>query len=232
MNIQSMWQGNFSIHLCSAKASIAGLICVHYNVIQLIGYEAANIALLVQQGFAPESTAWGESFAALFFMLGSLSICFFSPEKRPSLLMTGGILLTFGGLLLIIAGYPLTGASVMLASLETARGGMVFFKPRKTRGQLISVKPLYVLLLPYRWLIMRVVKGLGAFGRLINERPFVVGALIKVPMRFEFIIKNLLAGDFIGMFIGLSWMILGDGGLALNDEKLRRRLSPNAAGVA
>ena len=57
-------------------------------------------------------------------------------------------------------------------------------------------------------------------GRFINERPFVTGALIKAPARLEFVGKQMLAGDLIGAAVGLSWMLLGDGGLALNDAKL------------
>ena len=41
-------------------------------------------------------------------------------------------------------------------------------------------------------------------------------------------IENLFAGDLIDMSIALSWMILGDGGLARNDEKLRRQLPTHA----
>ena len=222
-----MRQSAFNLRINSIGASFANLICVHYNIIQLIGYEAANITLLVQQGFVPEDTVWSESFAALFFMFGSLNICFFSPERRPSLLMTGGFLLTLGGLMLILAGYPLNRH---IGHVSLARDGPRrhdFCQPFIEKDRLFHIKPIYLILVPYQFMVISLVNRLGSIGRFILNRPFVVGAIIKVSMRLEFIIKNLLAGDLIGMAIGLSWMILGDGGLALNDEKLRQRLSPD-----
>ncbi|MEZ4863491.1 MAG: hypothetical protein R3C14_19385 [Caldilineaceae bacterium] len=58
-------------------------------------------------------------------------------------------------------------------------------------------------------------------GCFVNKRPFITGALIKAPMRLEFIGKKLLLGDWIGAAVGLSWMLLGDVALAFNDAELR-----------
>lgn len=64
-----------------------------------------------------------ETLAALCLLLGSALIWRFDPKHRPHLLFYGGLALASGGAFLTAAGYTWTGLSVVLASLETARGG-------------------------------------------------------------------------------------------------------------
>jgi len=207
----------------SPFSQIRNFICRRHNVIQLIGYEGANVALLFQQGVTPDRTALPETFAAIFFMAGSLAICLFDPVKRPWALMWGGFSLALGGAMIVAAGYPLTGGAVALASLETARGGMAVIAPRLA-DETLATRLLSWVLQPYGLLVERTVGRAKHIGPMLKDRPFLIGALIKLPLRVEFIAKNMLAGDMVGTGVGLAWMILGDGGLALNDNGLKRRV--------
>lgn len=211
---------------------LIGVVCRHHNKIQFFGYEAANILLVWQRTGDAGSSQRGftyEALAALAFMLGSACICLHDPDRRPAGLFFGSLGLIAGGILLIIAGYPLTGFAVTIASLETARGGLFALEAelaRSTRPDRSLTKLTLILgqrvlgfyVLPVNLLCRR----FGKLGGFLNDRPFLSSAIIKLPLRLEFVIKNLLLGDAVGVIVGLSWMILGDGALAFNDERLRQ----------
>ncbi|MCB0212754.1 MAG: hypothetical protein KDJ52_25655, partial [Anaerolineae bacterium] len=98
----------------------------HHNKIQFFGYEVANLVLVAHQLWFSDGPGYGlnaETMAALSLLIGSIFIWRFDPKLRPHLLFYGGIALTCGGAFLAAAGYLWTGWSVVLASLETARGG-------------------------------------------------------------------------------------------------------------
>ena len=206
----------------------------HHNKIQFFGYEVANVVLVLQQMLQSSTTGYGvnvETGAALFFLIGSALIWKFDPERRPQMLFAGGIALAIGGLFLTAAGYGLTGVAVIVASLETARGGVAILQETVV-GQLragATVKPMLQFTLVcaryglswYQIPVNCLAGKFDHFGRFINERPFVTGALIKAPLRVEFVAKKLLIGDWIGVAVGLSWMVLGDVALAFNDAKLQ-----------
>lgn len=202
----------------------------HHNKIQFFGYEVANLILVARQLWLSDKPGYGlntETLAALALLLGSAFIWRFDLRKRPHLLFYGGLALALGGVFLAIAGYTLTGLSVLLASLETARGGRSVLKSWITEQKLV---PLHMaihdrmatwILDGYCNLMDALIKAYPGLGRFINERPFITSTVIKAPLRFEFIIKKLLVGDWLGAVIGLSWLLLGDLALALNDAKLQ-----------
>jgi hypothetical protein len=78
---------------------------------------------------------------------------------------------------------------------------------------------------PYVGAVDALCRRFAEFGRFVNSRPFLTGAIIKLPLRLEFVAKKAVQGDLVGVGVGLSWMVLGDGALALNDERLKRRVS-------
>lgn len=221
----------------STSRKLAGFIASHHNKIQFIGYEVANIVFAVNGSLQDNGNHFGLSFetsAALSMLVGSACIWKFDFENNPSMLFVGGIGLTAGGVFLIAAGYELTGLAVAVASLETTRGGLItlcehvrnkltagFFVAKSTRRCLRFgaiaigwyVKSISLLVLRFQRL-----------GRFINDRPFLTGSLIKAPLRLEFVGKKALEGDVVGVAVGLSWMVLGDGGLAVNDSQLKASL--------
>lgn len=200
----------------------------HHNKIQFFGYEVANIVWLLHNAYQQETTGYGLNFetcTALFFLTGSALIWRFDPEKRPQMLFYGGMALAIGGLFLTAAGFALTGLAVVLASLETARGGLRILQqlvvdnrqsPHRHSARLAST-----LLGWYQKPIEAMAAKFHQVGHFIDERPFVTGAFIKAPLRLEFIGKKVLLGDWIGAAVGLSWMLLGDMALAFNDDKLQ-----------
>lgn len=209
----------------------------HHNRLQFVGYEVANIILVVHETYRSGITAYGfnlETYAALFFLLGSACIWWFDPEKRAHLLCLGGIALTIGGGFLVGAGYGLTGWAVVLASMESARGGLLAWQAQANTmsGQRYLLSARYQRLLKivqyllrwYVFLINFISAKFDRIGHFINQRPFVTGTLVKAPFRLEFIVKKALVGDWIGVAVGLSWMILGDGGLVFNDAKLKAQV--------
>ena len=215
---------------------IAQLFCNHHNKIQFVGYEIANLILFFHHAQTASSNNSIEHMgAALAFLCGSGSIFLFDPNKRSHLLFLGGIFLTIGGLFLILAGYPITGAAVVLASLETARGGLNvligFVRGLVERNEKVSFSAILAMhtgqftLAPYNALIAIIGRQFAGLGTFINDRPFLTSALIKFPMRLDMIIRQLLIGDLIGACVGLSWMIFGDGALAFNDQALKNRVT-------
>ena len=206
----------------------------HHNKIQFFGYEVANVIWILYQTSGTGQSDYGfngETYTALAFLVGSGLIWRFDPVKRPHLLFYGGMMLALGGLLLASAGFLLTGLAVVLASLETARGGMGVLaanldqrQPAATARHSFQPVTLQFARLTLGWylpLIAQLTKRFPHIGRFIDERPFVTGAIIKIPLRLEFILKKLLIGDWVGAGVGLSWMLLGDVALAFNDEGLR-----------
>jgi hypothetical protein len=202
----------------------------HHNKIQFFGYEVANLVLVAQQLWLANRPGYGlnaETLAALSLLLGSAFIWRFDPRTRPHLLFYGGLALACGGAFLTAAGYVWTGLSVVLASLETARGGRAVLDLWIAEQQLVSrTLPLRagihvcVAAWSLNWYCRMVDALIGVYpglGRFINERPFITGTVIKAPLRLEFIGKKLLLGDWIGIAVGFSWLLLGDLALALND---------------
>lgn len=206
----------------------------HHNKIQLFGYEVANLVLILQQFYSSGGSIYGfnlETWAGLALLLGSALIWRFDPATRPHLLFYGGWSLTVGGGFLTAAGYVWTGTSVILASLETTRGGVrlldawvgarVAEEQAIVKSVLIHCKVAHASLNWYQSAVAVLVSCLPRLGYLINERPFVTGALIKAPLRLEFVGKKVIAGDWIGAAVGVSWLLLGDLALAFNDAKLQ-----------
>jgi hypothetical protein len=76
-------------------------------LVQFFGYEVANVVLVAHH--AAGATAHGpdlESLAAASFLVGSACIYGFHPERRPGLLLHGGLALAAGGLLLARPATP------------------------------------------------------------------------------------------------------------------------------
>lgn len=204
----------------------------HHNKIQFFGYEVANMVLVVQQ-LARSESGYGlnaETLAALAFLLGSALIWRFDPQQRPFLLFYGGLALAVGGAFLAAAGYTWTGLSVVLASLETARGGRGVLTDWLAAQRASGAVPLTaaihervaaVTLNGYCYLVDGLIRLYPELGRFINERPFITSTAIKAPLRLDFIIRKLLLGDWVGTAVGLSWLLLGDLALAMNDAQLQ-----------
>ncbi len=214
----------------------------HHNKIQFFGYEVANLVLVAQQLWLANEPGYGlnaETLAALSLLLGSALIWRFDPKVRPHLLFYGGLALAVGGAFLSAAGYLWTGLSVVLASLETARGGLGVLNGWVAEQQW-NMLPL-PMTISIHWRVARwslhgycrlvdfVVGCSPDLGRFINERPFITGTLIKAPLRLEFVGKKLLLGDWIGVAVGLSWLLLGDLALAFNDAGLQAYAQPSNA---
>jgi hypothetical protein len=218
----------------------------YHNKIQFFGYEIANVILVAQQLWRADGSGYGlnaETLAALALLLGSACIWRFDPRRRPHLLFYGGMALALGGASLTAAGYAWTGLAVVLASLETARGGRsvltAWIAERRSMAGAVPVMSAIhgrVASLCLGWycqvvdVVSRMAPGLGRF---INERPFVTGTLIKAPLRLEFVGKKLLVGDWVGAGVGLSWLLLGDLALTMNDERLQayaRRVAAQGSG--
>lgn len=217
----------------------------HHNKIQFFGYEVANLVLVAQQLWLAEGPGYGlntETLAALSLLLGSAFIWRFDPKLRPHLLFYGGLALAWGGAFLTAAGYLWTGLSVVLASLETARGGRSVLNGWLADQRAASA-PLPLAAAIHGWvaswslgwyciLIDALIRGYPDLGRFINERPFITSTIIKAPLRLEFIGKKLLVGDWIGAGVGLSWLLLGDLALTMNDAQLQAYAQRMDAGYA
>ncbi len=222
----------------TATRKLAQLCVEQHNKIQFAGYELANIVLIsdayFRQGFTGSRSVY-EVFAAVFFIAGSACIWRFDKLIRPSMLFFGGLFLTLGGLFLTAEGYILTGLSVTLASLETMRGGLLetanhieyALTHRKpiTKNALLTLRYGAAVFGWYVKFVSTISNRFRRLGGFINNRPFLTGALIKAPFRLEFTVRKLLTGDFIGAGVGASWMVLGDGGLALNDQRLKAAIT-------
>lgn len=206
----------------------------HHNQIQFFGYEVANLVLVAQQLWVADGPGYGsnaETMAALALLLGSALIWRFDPKSRPHLLFYGGLALAGGGVFLTAAGYTWTGLSVILASLETARGGSGVLtgwvgERKSAAGRIPRNTSVHCRVATWslNWYgnpVDRLANAYPGLGRFINERPFITSTLIKAPLRLEFIGKKLIMGDWIGMAVGLSWLLLGDLALAFNDAELQ-----------
>lgn len=206
----------------------------YHNKIQFFGYEVANIILVAQQLGRADGAGYGlnaETLAALALLLGSACIWRFDARRRPHLLFYGGMALALGGALLAAAGYLWTGLAVVLASLETARGGRSVLQAWIVEQRsLVGALPLAtafhgrvagLCLGWYCHLVDRLARLAPGLGRFIDERPFITGTVLKAPLRLEFVGKKLLMGDWVGAGVGLSWLLLGDLALAMNDAQLQ-----------
>lgn len=215
----------------------------HHNKIQFFGYEVANLLLVAQNLWIAQGAGYGlnaETFSALCMLLGSAFIWRFDSEKRPYLLFYGGVALACGGLFLAGAGYRWTGLSVALSSLETARGGLGVLRGWTHSQQMAGTPMPWTMAFHLRvatcclgWycvLIDRLSRAKPGLGRFIDERPFITGTLIKAPLRLEFVGKKMLAGDWIGVLVGLSWLLLGDLALAFNDAELQAYVQQGSEG--
>jgi hypothetical protein len=215
-------------------AAMIRFFAKYHNKIQLFGYEVANLVLVAQQLGRADGAGHAlnaETLAALALLLGSACIWRFDPKQRPHLLFYGGMALGLGGVFLTAAGYLWTGLAVVLASLETARGGRgvlsAWLADRRTMAGIVPLASAIhgrvadVSLGWYCHVVDLVIRVAPELGRFINERPFITGTVIKAPLRLEFVIKKLLMGDWIGAGVGLSWLLLGDLALALNDARLQ-----------
>lgn len=225
-------------HFLKIVKSIARFSVSQHNKIQFFGYEVANLVLLADAYIRHENVGGRSVYevsAAIFFLCGSLCIWRFDDRNRPGMLFYGGVLLTFGGISLVADGYVLTGLSVSLASLETMRGGLFEIanyieygltndKPIR-KGARLTVRYGAVLFGWYVKLVSWFGRRFPRLGGFMDNRPFLAGTLIKAPFRLEFIIRKILIGDYVGAGVGVSWMVLGDCGLALNDQKLKSALS-------
>jgi len=199
----------------------------YHNTIQFIAYEGANIALILNNAGAPDHSVWKkrfESLSALNFLLGSGAISLFSPKKRASMLFTGGLLLTAGGASLMAAGHTITGASVALASAETARGGLKAWQENSGGSSLLTLSQM--VMKPYNAAVETLTNNARTVGKFINERPFLTGAIIKAPLRSEFVFNQISNYDWVGAGVGVLWMI-GDLALGLNDKKIKAWLLRN-----
>jgi hypothetical protein len=220
-----------------AAKAIGRFYTRHYNRIQFASYEPFNVLLAGSQTLLGTSASLGgvnaETAAALSFLIGSGLIWKFHPDKKPTNLFYGGLALAAGGGCLAGAGYELSGLSVTIASLETARGGLKFLNEKiksdapvthfTRRTHNLGQKTM----LPYTLPVESLSARFKNFGRFINERPFVTGAIIKIPCRLDYIIGNAAQGNVLGMIgalVGLAWAN-GDVALAFNDEKLRDQVA-------
>lgn len=217
------------------RAITKGLLKYH-NQIQFIGYEFANAALAARGLLSGEETMSQtyEVLTAGSFATGSFSITRFDFEKRPEMLMWGGLLLALGGGFLSASGYPASGIPVAIASMETARGGFnaleasLHASPSNGREfSKLSYKAMKYPLKPYKFLVEDVISKVGSLGKFLEERPFVSGTFIKSPPRLTYIYQKAIQRDWLGVGVGLSWLILGDGALTLNDEKLKNSIQDN-----
>ena len=206
-----------------------------YKEIQLAGYEVANVALAIQtsiatgDGFSVSPTF--ETGAAVSFFVGSTLAKFHDDDKKPTFLFLGGGALTTGGVCLALAGYPVAGLPIALASMETTRGGIYALnghvKNRQEQGEDVSKFTLAtqkvgpVLMLPYTKPVEALSNRFSKAGALTREHPHLVGAGIKFPGRVFYTAEKLAKGDWFGAGIGVSWTVFGDGGLAFFDDKLR-----------
>lgn len=217
----------------------------HHNKIQWVGYEGGNALLLWHETSGridPSDLNIGilnllsfEALAALAFFCGSSFIYAYEPTRRPAALFLGSLALIAGGVFLVLAGYFWTGLSVAIASLETARGGLI--KLDEAAAMLRAPSKLILLLgrlllFAYTAPLKVICRRISSIGQVLEERPFLVSFLIKMPLRVEFIVVSFLADSLVGVTVGMLWMVLGDGALALNEEKLKesaRRLADSPA---
>ncbi len=98
----------------------------------------------------------------------------------------------------------------MLASLETARGGLALVRPEQKLAYYLS----YCAGLQFYQSGFNWVSSKSRFvEHYFNRRPFITGALIKAPLRLEMVWR----GNAVAAFVGICWA-LGDLMLALNDR--------------
>ena len=207
--------------------SILKFYAIRHNQIQFFGYEAANIALFTVQfsgGRGWEQGLNAESSAAAAFMVGSLFVFFFHPQKRPWYLFLGGAGIFLGGLFLFLGEYYSTGVAVILSGAEMMRGALNIYEAAVlTRG--LFYKTVFFFIAPYRMFMKSLFRKFRTLGQFVDEHPFITGAILRAPTRIEFTVKQFLMGGivgWVGVAVGLSWMILGDIAIAFNDKKLQK----------
>jgi hypothetical protein len=179
-----------------------------------------------------------ETLAIFPFLSLSAAIFCFDPVKRPALLVYAGFFGIAGGALLIAAGIALSGAAVILSSLEMARGGrqvlLDALRSRTIRASAFSRFTLATVcslsgLSAYSRAVARLTRRSPFLDRSLNGHPLVAGMLIQGASRFGMIIGGLMAGQIVVALIGISWLF-GDILVGLNDAALRawigRALTP------
>lgn len=208
----------------SVLRRLTDLVTTRHNQLQLLAYEGANAVLFLHEnsvrlklegvtGLLHQSPT---AMSALCFASASALISLFSPTTRSSFLMYGGIMLAAGGVFLALAGFPLAGAAVVVSSLETARGGLDFPGPTQGFARFVaSASGLRAYQVLVRWLTAQS----PFLHRWLNGRPFLVGTVIKTPLRAGVV----LCGDPVTAAVGTCWAI-GDLLLGLNDRGLRRAI--------
>jgi hypothetical protein len=227
----------FTDAVAPAAKAVGRFYSQHYNRIQFASYEPFNVLLAGSQTLLGTSSTLGgvnaETAAALSFLVGSGLIWKFHPEKKPTNLFYGGLALATGGGFLTGAGYELSGLSVTIASLETSRGGLKFLSEKLKSGVPVTRFTQFTetlgqkIMSPYMWPVETLSARFKNFGQFINDRPFVTGAIIKIPCRLDYIIGNASQGNVLGMIgaaVGFAWMN-GDIALAFNDKKLRDQVT-------
>jgi len=172
-----------------------------------------------------------EAAAAGSFFIGSSLIAKFNPQKNPTLLFYGGASLAVGGAFLAVAAGPIVGVPLVVAYLETARGGLFEIKQHIESKRLqgldvgqftdFTAKVGGVLMAPYTSPVNALCNKFPKIGKVAVEHPHLLGGAIKTPGRIHYIGQKAAQGDAIGVAIGSSWYLLGDVGLLFFDEKFR-----------
>lgn len=219
--------------LYHARLLLARLL-THNSKLQFFGYNVGNLILAAHQMAVSGTTHYGvnlETSAAIVLLIGSICAWQFHPAKRPYMLLYNGLLIIVGGLLFYAAGYPMTGIAMIFAALEVARGGLAELESatdhqlhernQTTRLNKYSQGCGEFLLAWYILIVEAVTSKFYGLGRFINERPFIMGPCIQLPVRIGFIGSMGMIGNWAGVVAGLLWTFLGDGGLALHDARFK-----------
>lgn len=215
------------------QSNLLAAIVAHNTKVQFFGYTLGNVLLATQKTLTGSAAIYGlnaETLATIVLLLASICAWHYSPQKRPYMLLYNGAFLFLGGLLFVIAGYHFTGMTMLAASFETMRGGFLKLKALNAnhvaQGGRLTAHARYAeqwgtyTLKLYMVFIQQISVQFHKAGRFLDKRPFLLSPAIQMPARVTFLQAMILAGNWIGVLVGLLWL-LGDFGLALNDSKLK-----------